>query len=774
MIQWIDFMRGLPGKGEVPADIVFCGMAPSPRRPHHRRLEPFGSRSYSIVDRIREARGPTHNLYFTNLVKEPVPSGKKLGVTRIREWMPQFIREMQAVQPKRIIALGSETAAALCPGTRGLHESHGIFFENELFPGTWIIPTYHFSAVAHSPELSEIVGRDLQRAFDLPDPKYGEYQLIESPEVLRPLISEDRVVIIDLETADLERESEVLQIGFGFPSTEKAFICRAPDTRFFRHLALILKEENSRQPVRLVMHNAPFDLAHLVRGSEFTFPRTPIEDTMLMAHTMGETPLNLKHLGVMYTDFPGFSAPERFSSPIYLAEDVRMTRALFLRWDQETAEIFSYHPVSRGMVPVATSIRTVGVKVDPALLAVMRNETVVQHAELTQELCALGEADPLTFNWNSTAQVEGMLLQAGVPLSKRTASGASFSVAEDVLLPLREDWPLVDLLLRYREVEKLLSGFLQPYLEIAEKTGFLYPKLNLAGAVTGRISCSDPNLQQVPREGPLKRVFVSRFLEGLLALVDFGQAELRVAAYLADDEVLASSLLSQDVHLTNAALVLEKDPSEVTDEERKFCKRITFGLLYGGSPEGIAYKGGVDVAIITSFTAKFFARFKKLARWLREQGKLAETGDSIPLPFGRKRGDLQRLRESEGSSSAYRKAVNTPIQGTASELTLFIVGRVYQSLLDARPRMQSRVAMTIHDSLLLDIAPGELEQVVQVVQHAFSSLWDTPLAGYPLFQILPMVGELKVGKNWATIEETNDAYAPEHSFMCSSHLERGA
>lgn len=140
--------EGLPGKGPVPAEYAFVGIAPSTRRPAHRRLEPFGSKSYQIVQGLLDMYPST---YITNVVKEPVPPGKRPGVTQLRYWGPRLIDELKLVKPKRILALGDVPAQFLCGRSfDSLREDRGTFFWSELF-GAWVVPTYHFSAAARNP-----------------------------------------------------------------------------------------------------------------------------------------------------------------------------------------------------------------------------------------------------------------------------------------------------------------------------------------------------------------------------------------------------------------------------------------------------------------------------------------------------------------------------------------------------------------------------------------------------------------------------------------------
>jgi uracil-DNA glycosylase family 4 len=763
---YVLFPPGLPGAGAVPAEFMLVGMAPSPNRPLHRRLEPFGARSWGFVSTlIQNAPGP---VYVTNLVKEPVPAGRKLGAKRIRYWLPALQEEVRLVNPRRILALGTEVAAVLCPGFSSMVDGHGLFYQcPDLVraDGTqpWIVPTYHLSAAARNPELWPTLQRDISRFFELGDPEYVTYQLINNPAELT--ITPGATVCLDVETDGLGYGARILQLGIAEVCEQPVYyIIPSPSPEQVTALGRRLKEQLGVKT--LLGSNLAFDIGVLLVYTQGQFPRFSVEDTMLQAHTAGEETAALKHLIAKYTSLPGRGGEGKYADPIYLAEDlhgtIEVARVL------EGARSFFYQQILCPLVPMVAAMHYRGVHVQYTGLHALRERALadVAAAEATlNELAGIPAGQRP--NWASPQQVQRLLLNAGVALTERTASGTGFSTAEHVLLALRDQHPVVAALLDFRARVKLLTGFIEPYLAaLTPEHQYLHPRFKLNGTVTGRISCADPNLQQVPKSGPLKTLFTSRYDGGRLCLIDLAQAELRVAALLSSDPVLLEALLTTDPHRHIAALILGVPAQQVSETQRKFFKRVTFGLLYGGTAAGIAARAGLSTEEVAAVVTEFFSKMGQLAATMRSWVTEALSTKALRTPFGLVR-SFETLLEHEGENSVRRKALNTPVQGTASGILLWILWKLDEALREARGS-RTRPVLTIHDSIILDVAPGEEDLLVAAATQAFRSLRETPLAAYPFFAELPFTGEVKVGPSWAAVEETSEFYDAEVLHVCSS------
>lgn len=763
--------NALPGYGPTDVRVAFVGGAPGLTRNHGDRNAPFGASSLSLIKKIQKVAG--EDTYLTNLVKVPQSAKKKIPIKLVRSQYPALREELKMVGPKRILALGKEAAETLCPGFKNLREDHGTMFYNPELEA-FVVPTFHFSSISSQAENLEAIVHDAERLFTLPDPKKPRYEYVETAKQLKSVMASfvGELLFCDIETTGLEFSDELIEIGFTDSKSDLVYIVREKLLRYFI-------VECKLQGFRLVGHNFQFDLSRMIywAGEDEWYP--DIYDTSITAHVLGERALSLKHLTAKYTTRPGSRSMGGPGDPAYVAEDVLSTRAIY----DYQQEVMAGEPpwildeLNAKVATIGNQQRR-GVFIDREQMKELGDELTKRVATALRKL---RKAFPGDINWNAGAQIGQALQAAGVKLTEKTETG-QWKTDEATLLDLVERGESsVKYILDYREAVKE-QQFAVSYLELTtDEDPYLRPKLNITGTGTGRLSCRDPNLQQVPREGPLKLCFVSRWsiwttknglrqykIRGKIGLVDLSQAELRVVALLSGDEVLMEALLEGDVHLNIASLVFNKPPEEVTPLERKKSKGVTFGLLYGGSPAGLAHRIGVAVAEVERIVDMFFKVFKKLARWIKnETRKVTSTGLSTTL-FGRVR-DLNELILREGKKSAARKASNTPVQSIASDCDLIILGECDRWLRDNQCR--TRTVLGVHDSIIFDIFPGEEDKLIQAATSGFLKLAETPLGELELWPKLPLVGELVFGNSWAEVESTNINYAPERKYPLSSLME---
>lgn len=736
---------GLPGKGPVPAEYMLIGMCPSTKRPRDRKLEPFGASSHAMIDRIVSSAPP---LYITNLVKEPLPPGTKLSPVKVAEWIDILWNEIEVVKPKRILTMSEDVAKALIPNFKRLWDDHGTFFrlpEAE----AWIIPTYHFSAMMRNPKIRPMLFRDLERFFSLPDPVPARFHVHDTADTISFLRgAKDPEIVLDIETSGLEYNATITQIGLEYDG--EIAIIKNPTKE---DLIKIGNGLASRRAL-LIGHSLGFDLKHLMYHTDMKWPRMEIDDTMLMAHQRGEAVRGLKSLTTLYTDRPGSRYGGGWDDPLYLAEDLLSTGELWLQWNQDIRDSYAFR-LTCDLTTEYAAMHVRGAHIDRDKLQLIRADAV-EYLERTEAILNSYEQ----INWNSPIQVGPVLIKNGVKLRTRTAKG-QISVAEKELLP-HADQPIVRALLDHRGAEKML-GFCDSYLELtSDSHPYLHTTIKLASTATGRTSSAEPNLQQVPRVGPLKSIFTSRWPGGKIGVLDLEQAELRIAALLSNDLVMATALNSEDFHMFVASKALQKDPSEVTPAQRKASKTVTFGLLYGGSVSGIAKKADLPERMVeTLFNMILHDQFKKLGKFIEKCHADALESGELRTFFGRRR-DLSE----EDTGRTKRLSVNTPIQSVASDCMLTIIRGTAQAIRESR--LKSRILFSIHDSMLIDIHPGEESAVARCCQTGFETLWQSPLASIPLFKTLPLNGTLVVGSSWASVESTNEGYAPEAQFECSS------
>ena len=739
-----------PGKGVLEPTFALVGMAPSPKRPADRRNEPFGASSYRALQRILEHFRVGDDLYITNLVKTPVEPGTRLSTRLAAEYYPTLIEELKTIGvQKRVLILGADVAQCLCPSFTDLREDHGNFFQNPDLPGLWLIPTYHFSAVARNPQLLATLQRDFERFFHQENPEEPAVRILEDYDDF-PIRPRGTRLFLDLETEDLSLGCRIKQAGLKWENDEDVYIMDSPEP------TQLVDWLRSLHPT-LVCHNVQFDLTRLLYFDSRPWPGK-VDDTLILAHMAGEEALSLKHLTSKFTTRPGSRAFGGTDDHGYLTEDVLSTEALFhLPGFLDAREAYIYQVV-RELLPEFCLMQVNGVHIDRSKLIEMGGIYDQRISELSTEL---GPG----VNWNSPKQVATFLLDSGVKLRDKTPTGA-YSVSEAVLQSFAGN-PTVSRLLELREFTKARS-FITSYGTLVDSLGYLHPSLRLHGTDTGRLSCREPNLQQVPRTGPIKTLFASRWPEGRIGLCDLSQAELRVAALLADDRELAEALMSEDVHRFIASRVYRKPPEDITSIERKKSKGITFGLLYGGSPSGLSTRVGVPTTEVVAVLEQFFQTFPGLSRWLERTGQQGVDQGEVRTLFGRRR-SLRNLLALEGENGAKRKAVNTPIQSVASDLMLMLLNYVTKTL---RARnLHSIPLFTVHDSMLLDIYPGEERKVIRVLEEAFWNLNKVePLRKLNLWGILPILGDYAIGGSWAAVESTNELYTPDHKGTLTTEL----
>lgn len=776
----------VPGLGDPDADFMIVNLAPGISQEYHRRFIPTSISNMVIVKSVAEKlQSMGHSVYVTNLVKEPVNLNKRVPIKLIRKWLPDIEQEIRAIKPKRILVLGKQVAENLIPNFTNMTSDHGCFFRHkyvdfeDVEQSAFIIPTFRFSEGRTDPMKNPLIKNDLKRWVMLKDPEPPIWTTVDSLDDI-PLPPGGEIYI-DTEATGLKWTDRITMFGICWVEengVETIFISHDPKGPEIERLINRINEVECS----VTFHNAPFDLMLLSSNAGkkgvFTF-KVPVGDTMLAAHLSGEYVRNLKHLTTTHTSLPGPHAGGSFEDEEYLAEDVRSTRAVRDVF-RETEDIFAYKLLMR-LVITATDMRLRGVKMSRDLLTDLLHQKGKELLELEHYMVQMFPISA-EVNWNSPAQVVQLLQNYNVPLTEKTKTG-NYSVAEAVLVGLKESlsenslqWKLVNSILVYRELSKLISGFLQSYLDELDELDCIYPNLKLHGTSTGRLSCANPNIQQIPRRGLFKLCFRSRWKGGLYGLIDLAQAELRVAALLSDDRKFAQALLDGDVHAAMAKLAFPTIiPSDITLEEvkngfapyRKASKSTTFGLVYGGSPKGLAHRNGLPVEQVLDVMSALQENCPELMNWIestKDQG--VETLRSGTI-FGNRR-NLLREMVYEGPGGVKRKAVNTPVQGVASYLALIILATVDEQL-KARG-LKSRPIFTVHDSVMIEIYPGEISAVYDCVQAGFKAMWDSPIAELPLFrEMLPIIGELVVGETWAHVEDTNENGRPIWTGKCSSH-----
>jgi DNA polymerase-1 len=375
-----------------------------------------------------------------------------------------------------------------------------------------------------------------------------------------------------------------------------------------------------------------------------------------------------------------------------------------------------YEDIEQPLVPVLLDMEETGVLVDRKMLQTQSTELAKKMAELEAKAHEIAGGP---FNLGSPKQLQQILFeQQELPVIRKTPKGQP-STAEDVLVELANDYELPAVIIDYRSVSKLKSTYTDKLpLQINERTGRIHTSYHQAVAATGRLSSTDPNLQNIPirtQEGRrIRQAFVAPDGFTLLA-ADYSQIELRIMAHLsADKGLLRAFEKEQDVHRATAAEVFEMALDEVTDDQRRSAKAINFGLMYGMSAFGLAKQLGISRGEAAEYVDLYFNRYPGVKKYMDDIRVKASEMGYVETVFGR-RLYLPEInaRNAQRRQYAERSAINAPMQGTAADIIKRAMITVHDWLNADRPG--ARMIMQVHDELVFEVEDAEIEAVTAKV-----------------------------------------------------------
>src|SRR5882762_8915571 len=428
----------------------------------------------------------------------------------------------------------------------------------------------------------------------------------------------------------------------------------------------------------------------------------------------------------------------------YSAEDADVTLRLHLAlWPQiEALPTLKavYETIEQPLVPVLYRMERAGVLVDRELLRIQSSELAVRMLEL-QALAHAEAGGP--FNLESPKQLQEILFgKLGIPVMRKTPTGQP-STAEDVLEELAATYPLPKLILEYRGVAKLKSTYTDKLPEqINRTTGRIHTSYHQAVAATGRLSSTDPNLQNIPirtLEGRrIRQAFVAALGHSLVA-ADYSQIELRIMAHLSGDASLLQAFAEdRDVHQATAAEVFSTPLGEVSADQRRSAKAINFGLMYGMSAFGLARQLGIGRGDAQKYMDLYFERYPGVKRYMEETRRQARETGFVETVFGR-RLYLPEIQSRNQALRQYaeRSAINAPMQGTAADIIKRAMIEVDAWLQSSR--MPAELIMQVHDELILEVADEAVEAIVEPLRAHMARA--ATLA-------VPLKVDVGVGRNW--------------------------
>lgn len=509
--------------------------------------------------------------------------------------------------------------------------------------------------------------------------------------------------------------------------------------------------------VRVMGHNLKADL--LVLRNHGIRIETPGFDTMLAAYLLepqlkGQEPdvLAMEYLSRPLKDLAGLRAA---GAQGLLAEEVPEVvtegGAVLMEALGEMIPLMENALAQAGLtslftememplIPVLTDMEYEGFAVDQGALRAIGDELDTKLTRLTQEVyAAAGEP----FNINSPKQLGVILFEKlGLPTGKKTKTG--YSTSQDVLDRLRFEHPIVDKILEFRTVSKLKSTYVEGlFAVINPDTGRVHSSLNQTIAVTGRLSSTEPNLQNIPmriEEGRrIRKVFIPRAEDHVLVDADYSQIELRVLAHMSQDPGMIQAFVDDlDIHTATAAKVFGLPLEAVTSVERSRAKEVNFGIVYGMSDFGLSENLHITRKMAQQFIETYFERYAGVKRFMDETvARCRETGYVNTLYHRRRFVPEINASNFNQRSFGERTAMNTPIQGTAADIIKLAMVRVYGEL--KRLGLDSRLILQVHDELIIDAPLREQAQVEQVLRSAMEEAAALSV---------PLRVDLKSGKSW--------------------------
>jgi DNA polymerase I len=401
-----------------------------------------------------------------------------------------------------------------------------------------------------------------------------------------------------------------------------------------------------------------------------------------------------------------------------------------------------FREVELPLIPVLARMEATGVALDQDALAVLDREFRAEIGRLEEGIYAdVGHE----FNLGSPKQLEQVLFfELNLPKGRRTKTG--FSTDATVLEELRPAHPMIDKLLEWRVYTKLRSTYVEALPTLIAADGRLHTTFHQAVASTGRLSSSDPNLQNIPIRTELgrkiRRAFVAGASDLVLLAADYSQIELRILAHVSGDEHLKDAFArGADIHRETAARVLQKDPDAITHAERSMAKMVNFGLAYGMSDFGLASRANIPRAEAQAFINSYFAAYSGISYYMMEIKEQAKRQGWVETLLGRKR-QIPELNASNPAlrGAGERMAINMPIQGTAADIQKIAMIRVDERVRAAD--LHARLLLSVHDELLFETPRDEVDALAAVVR-------ETMEGALPLK--VPLIVDVKVGDDWESM-----------------------
>ncbi|MBW1956168.1 MAG: DNA polymerase I [Deltaproteobacteria bacterium] len=617
----------------------------------------------------------------------------------------------------------------------------------------------------------ELEFKQLLETFSTPEDKSGkDYRLVTDEKNLNTLVArleKTRRFALDTETTALNpMRAELVGISVAMKDHEGFYIpighlagtetAQLPQEVVFKALAPIFRDSG----IEKVGQNIKYDWIVLTRsgldlsGVAFdTMVASYLIDPSKRSHGLDQIAMDfLDYRKTPYHEVAGkgkesvcFSEVPLEKAADYACEDADITLMAHRVLSQKLKEadlIRLFDTVEMPLVPVLKDMEMHGVRVDQNRLRQLSESFQHQLETLEEDIYSMAGQ---RFNIQSSQQLGEILFdKLGLPTQKKTRKKTGYSTDVGVLTFLAAQHELPAYVLRHRTLSKLKSTYADALLELIHpETGRIHTSYNQTVTATGRLSSSDPNLQNIPirtEEGrQIRSAFIPRNGWQFLS-ADYSQIELRILAHCSEDPILIEAFLNEeDIHTRTATEVFEIFPEMVTPELRRQAKVINFGILYGMGAYRLSQELGISQKMAQAYINHYFSRYKGVQQYIYRTLEKARTQKKVHTLLGRTRPlpDMDS-RNAATRQFAERTAVNTPIQGSAADLIKVAMIRIHQTL--KQKKLNSAMILTVHDELVFEVDPEEKKVVSGLIQEIMEGIWELRV---------PLKVNLAWGDNWA-------------------------
>ncbi len=591
------------------------------------------------------------------------------------------------------------------------------------------------------------------------------YELIDTAEgrkALIDLLSDVKSFTFDTETTGIDaNEAELVGISFAVRPGHAYYVPVPADQDEAKAIVAEFKGVFENEKIEKVGQNLKYDALMLkwygveVKGKYI--------DTMIM-HYLLEPELRhnmdylaetyLKYQPVPITSLIGKKGKNQLTMrdiPVekvvdYAAEDADVTLRLrnYLQPELEEQGLADlYHRIEEPMIKALVQLEYNGIKIDSDYLAAYSKEF---DAELQQLERDIYKTAGTTFNIASPKQVGEVLFdRMQVPYRWKKTKSGQYRTGEEILSELAPDVPVIDKIMRFRGLTKLKSTYIDALPTMVNpRTGRIHSSFNQALAATGRLSSSNPNLQNIPVRTPegakVREAFVPRDENYVIWAADYSQIELRLIAEISGDETMVNAFQNGlDIHTATAARVFDVPLEEVTRDQRNRAKTVNFAVIYGAGATNLSKQLDIPRSEASDLIKNYFARFEGLKKWMDDVVKQAKEDGYVMTLEGRRRylRDINS-RNSMLRSHAERNAVNTPIQGTAADMIKIAMADIHQFLTEGN--YKTKMVLQVHDELVFDAHKDELEELKPIIEEKMKN-------AIPGLKVPILVG-MDVGENW--------------------------